>query len=189
MPSRDKNENASSNNDTGSSNQQVQDSVQKDEREFISIVNSFETRYEEASNEFQKSAVRRERAVAFANIISDRSVQNWIGKISSMETNSDGNGILYVELPGSSRIKVTTWNNSFSDIEDNTLIPHSSFLYNQVANLAQGDVVYFSGRFASGGLDFIKESSMTEASAMTAPEFIFTFTRVGKQPLVYPDNR
>jgi hypothetical protein len=105
-----------------------------------------------------------------------------------MATNSDGKGILDVELSGSSRIKIKTWNNSLSDIGDDTLIPHGSLVYNQVANLSQGDMVYFSGRFASGDLDYIKESSMTESGAMNEPEFIFTFTNVGKQPYALPEK-
>lgn len=172
----------------GASNPSSQEALPSDESEFISTVGSFQTRYGEAVNEFQKSAVRRSRAQAFASMLPSRLVENWVGRISSMETNSDGNGVLSVDLPGGSRIKVGTWNNALSDIEDDTLIPHGSPLYNQIANLADGDVVFFSGRFAPSGLDYVKESSVTEAGSMAEPEFIFTFVSVGRQPAAAPEE-
>lgn len=172
-----------SSNTSGTTNQGT--TLPEDEIQFISTVTSFEGRYGEGANEFQKSEVRRQRAQALAALLVGRSVQNWAAQISSMSTNSDGNGVLSLVLPGS-HIKIATWNNALSDIEDNTLIPHASPLYSQVANLAEGDTVFFSGRFASGDLDYVKESSLTEEGAMTEPEFIFTFASVGKQPLAPP---
>ena len=84
-----------------------------DEKEFISTVNSFQTRYGQVANEFQKSAVRRERAEAFARIIPSLSVNDWTGQVSSMETTSEGRGILSVKLLEGNPTKVETWNNSF----------------------------------------------------------------------------
>ena len=54
------------------------------------------------------------------------------------------------------------------------------------SDLAWADVVFFSGRFASSGLDYVKESSITEAGSMAEPEFIFTFVSVGRQPAAAP---
>ena len=150
-----------------------------DEREFISTISEFRTRYEQAANEFQKSAVRTDRAAALARIVASLSITEWIGTISSMQTTSDGLGVLSVELPTDKRISVGTWNNGFSDIGSNTLIRHGSMLYNEIAHLAIGNKVEFSGTFGAGNLDYLKESSMTEAGAMTDPAFIFTFTHVG----------
>src|ERR1039458_3884646 len=61
-----------------------------DEREFISTISEFRTRYEQAANEFQKSAVRTDRAAALARIVASLSITEWIGTISSMQTTSDG---------------------------------------------------------------------------------------------------
>ncbi len=155
-----------------------------EEASFVSTVDSFVTRYGDAGNEFQKSAVRRQRAAALSSALAGRSIENWVGRIIGMQTNSDGNGILALELEGNPPIKVKTWNNGLSDIEDNTLIPHGSALYNQIANLTQGERVFFSGRFLSGDLDYLKEASLTEEGAMTAPEFLFVFSNVGTAPIV-----
>jgi tetratricopeptide (TPR) repeat protein len=146
---------------------------------FISTVNSYRTRYGEALNEFQKSAVRKERATALARVLPGRSAEDWIGEISSMTTTSDGEGSLSVRLPGSNPpIAVKTWNNGLSDIGSGTLIPSGSPLYEQVAHLATGNKVIFGGTFSSGNLDYMREASLTEAGSMTEPEFIFTFTSI-----------
>jgi hypothetical protein len=146
---------------------------------FISTVSSYRRRYGEALNEFQKSAVRKERATALARVLPGRSAEDWIGEISSMTTTSDGDGSLSVRLPGSNPpITVKTWNNGLSDIGSGTLIPSGSPLYEQVAHLAIGNKVTFGGAFSSGNLDYMREASLTEAGSMNEPEFIFTFTSV-----------
>ena len=151
-----------------------------DQREFCSTVADYYRNYGQAPNEFKKSALRRARAEAIGKIIPSRSVRGWVGTVSDMETTSDGNGILAVKLLGSSNITVKTWNNGLSDIGSHTLIPCGSSLYDQVADLAKGDEVVFSGRFLSGDMDYIKESSLTEKGSMSSSEFIFTFTSIGK---------
>ncbi len=150
----------------------------EDESELISTVNSFKARYSGAANEFQKSTLRRERANAIAAILPSRSVKNWIGQVSLMQTTGDGRGVLYVRLPASTHIQVGTMNNSFSDIGEHTLIPQGSTLYDQVAKLAVGNEVVFSGTFASRDMDYVGETSVTEEGSMTEPDFIFTFTNV-----------
>ena len=130
----------------------------RDQRELCSAVASFCERYK-ASNDFQKSAIRKERRAAISNILPDRSAIDWIGAVTRMITDSNGDGTLQVKLPGSSNIKMFTWSNA--------LIPHGSSLYNQVANLAEGDKVVFSGRFIPGDRDYIMEASLFEEGAMT----------------------
>ncbi|MGH9682716.1 MAG: hypothetical protein ACRD4S_03775 [Candidatus Acidiferrales bacterium] len=152
-----------------------------DESEFTAMITRFAMGYEEASNEFQKSTIRKERGEAIAQILRSRFVDDWVGQVSAMHTTSDGLGVLSVKLPGSVEIEVETMNNSLSDIGDNTLIATGSPLYNQVADLAVGDKVTFSGRFASRDMDYIEEESITEEGSMTAPGFIFTFTNVLKE--------
>lgn len=149
-----------------------------DESEFLSIIDSFQRQYREASNEFQKSTVRKERAGAFVRALSSLSVNDWIGQVSSMQTTSDGHGILYVKLPGTTTATVQTWNNSLSDMGSGTLISPGSALYEQVSHLAIGDKVIFSGTFVAGNLDYVRETSLTEAGSMSEPEFIFTFRSV-----------
>jgi len=149
-----------------------------DEEQFIWIIRSSKGRYEAASNEFQKSTVRRERAAALAGILRGRSVDGWVGRVSSMRTTGDGEGVLSIKPLGYDSITIKTWNNGLSDIGSETLIPAGSPLYEQVSHLTVGNRVIFAGTFGSGDLDYLKESSMTEAGSMDAPEFIFTFASV-----------
>ena len=155
-------------------------SVPQDESDFINTVTTFATRYERGANEFQKSAIRRERAGAISGILPNASITGWMGQISSMQTTSDGLGILSVKLPGNFGINVETWNNTLSDIGDHTLIPQGSPVYNQIAGLAVGDEVIFNGYFVLSDLDYAKEASLTEEGAMAEPDFIFTFSGVSK---------
>ncbi len=134
--------------------------IPMDERKFLSVVRAFQIRYRAAPNEFQKSALRRERAAALANIVPSFTVEGWTGRVSAMEITSDGKGILAVRLPGNDSTTVRTWNNGLSDIGSGTLIPQGSALYERVANLAVGDKVSFDGIFASGNLDFLRDARL-----------------------------
>jgi len=96
-----------------------------------------------------------------------------------METNSEGKGIISVQLDGA-EIRVETWNNAISDLTNNTLIEHGSLLYKTISELKLGDKVIFSGTFLSGEDDYIAEKSLTEFGSMTSPEFTFRFTDIEK---------
>jgi len=96
-----------------------------------------------------------------------------------METNSQGKGIISVQLEGT-EIRVETLNNAISDLTFNTLIEHGSPLYKTISELNLGDKVMFSGTFLSGEDDYIAEGSLTEFGAMTSPDFIFRFSDIEK---------
>jgi hypothetical protein len=149
-----------------------------EESDLLSVLSVFRSRYEDAPNEFQKSTIRKERARELARIVPDHSAVDWIGTVSRLQTTSEGDGVLILKAYGNTWITIGTWNNSLSDLRSGTLIPASSPLYEQAANLFVGQIVKFSGRFGSSGLDFLQESSLTEAGSMNEPEFIFTFTSV-----------
>jgi hypothetical protein len=161
----------------------AEQTMPQDESRFIDIIAYHKMRYGDASNEFQKSTVRRQRAERIASILPGRLANDWVGQVSSMQTTSDGLGILSVKLPGNTDIKVKTMDNGLSDIGEHTLIPQGSPLYNQVASLAVGDQVAFSGRFSSRDTDYIEEVSITEKGSMTEPDFVITFPTVSKKPL------
>lgn len=149
-----------------------------DEREFISTVNDFKARYEQAPNEFQKSNLRTERAAALVKILPNLSVSDWIGEVSEMRTTHDDRwGVLSVKIGNDKSITVTT---QVTNVFNNrTLIPPGSDLYNQVAHLAIGRNLTFSGTFEPGTSDYAEEVSVTEEGSMTDPAFLFTFTSVG----------
>ena len=149
-----------------------------DEREFISTVSNFRSRYRQAANEFQKSNLRAERSAALAKVLPSLSVSDWIGEVSQMVTTSgDRWGALSVVIGSDKSITVTT---RLTNLLDNrTMIPPGSELYNRVAQLTIGNSLTFSGTFEQGTSEYATEVSLTEESSMTEPAFLFTFTSVG----------
>jgi hypothetical protein len=63
-------------------------------------------------------------------------------------------------------IAVQTWNNSFSDMDSDTLISPSSPMYEVMAGLSEGDSVTFAGNFISDRDKCLQEQSLMDASGM-----------------------
>lgn len=144
----------------------------------VQAVVQAKTDYNDAPNELKKSAVRTKRAQAIqAALGGSREANDWVGTVKSMQTNSDGNAILEVELEAAD-VMVKTWNNSLSDMADNTLILQKDPLFSVLADFEKGQRIVFSGTFSTGERDYIKEASMSEVGSMTEPEFIFKFRAV-----------
>jgi uncharacterized membrane protein YvbJ len=76
IPSSSKRDDTSQTTSGNGSSPVIENTIPADERDFISTVNSFEVRYGEAPNEFQKSAIRSERAKGIATLLRSRSVEN-----------------------------------------------------------------------------------------------------------------
>ncbi len=148
--------------------------VPSKQEEFIKTIESFYRPYRLADNELKKSALRTERKVAIQLILQDLMADEWIGKLKSMGTNSEGKAYIEIQL-NNSNIEVKTWNNALSDISDNTLISQGTGLYEKIANLTKNSMVRFWGEFQKDSKDYIKESSLFENNAMTKPQFIMHF--------------
>ncbi len=152
--------------------------VPVEQSSLAAVVREYAKAYRDANNELKKSAVRSARRAAIEEALKGiRSVTNWTGRLSEMGTTSEGDAYITIKLENSD-VEVKTWNNSFSDISDLTLIKHSSALYNNIANFNKGDRVQFSGKFLADKMDFIREGSLTEEGAMLEPEFLFRFSEV-----------
>jgi len=150
-----------------------------EQTKFIAAIKNGWEIYKEQPNELKKSVVRSKRGIEIKNVLQNSlEISNWIGIIDNMETNSEGKAILKIKLEETD-ISIQTWNNSLSDIFDNTLIPQESNLFTVLAEMKKGDRVLFSGTFLpSDKNDFVKEESLTEEGSMTEPEFIFRFSGV-----------
>jgi hypothetical protein len=148
---------------------------------FIDAVESFYSPYNDAPNELKKSALRTHRKDAIKNILSNRRINEWVGTLTDMQTNSEGRAIVEIKLEGAESIVMKTWNNALSDFMDNTLIENGSDLYNSISELSEGGKVVFSGTLISDDRDYVKEGSMTESGSMTDPEFIVKFSSIRKK--------
>lgn len=140
----------------------------------LQIVNSSKIKYRGTSNEIQKSQARDERKQQLAEI--PLRAENWVGTLVELETNSDGLGIVTVQLVDG--VSVGTWNNALSDISDNTLVQKNSPLYARLAALNEGQVVRFTGMFSRSQEDYLKEVSMTQDGSMKEPSFLFRFEKI-----------
>ena len=146
------------------------------QKRLIEICIKYDSEYRRGANELQKSATRTNRRRELQQL-GLRSVNNWIGTLSSFGTNRDGKA--YITINMDDNVSVKTWNNALSDNEDNTLIAQDSSLYRNLSNMRTGARVRFSGSFLTGDdRDFFKVSNFTETFAMSTPEFLMRFTAV-----------
>lgn len=143
---------------------------------FINIIEKYIKGFHAAKNELQQSSLRDQRKKELAELIHYRSASSWVGTIFRLETTTDGKATLSIRVTPD--IEIKTWNNSFSDIDSNTLIEKGSPLYNSLFDLSHGQQVEFSGSFFRSNTDYFEETSMTIQGAMTNPEFLFKFQSV-----------
>ena len=137
-----------------------------------------ETALIEASKKAMNKAKKaeNERNNAICSSIGSFTVTDWVGTISKIDSNSDGYGVLKIEL--AKNIYVQTWNNSLSDTFDHTLIKPSTTLFETVSNLKKGQKVKFSGKFFKDDDTCISEGSLSLDGKLKEPEYIFRFSQV-----------
>jgi len=104
--------------------------------------------------------------------------EKWTGKIEAID--SVGDDSAYVSVSVCKNVTIKTWNNSFSDLMNKTLINIDSELYEKLLDLEEGDKVIISGRFTKSQTDFFQESSMTDSGSLSEPEFIVNFEDIIK---------
>jgi hypothetical protein len=146
----------------------------------LAVTADYSDRFASASNELQQSLLRDERRTALVNALGSKlSVAGWRGKITRLETNTEGKAIVSVRL--SPNTDIGTWNNALSDIMDGTLIEKGTPVYKALLTMAVGDPVTVSGNFLPSDEDGVKETSLTIRGAMSNPEFLFNFNNIYKQ--------
>jgi aspartyl protease family protein len=147
-----------------------------DQTRFTSAVVSARASYERAPNELAAGGIRSGRQHAICNIVINQSASDWVGKITKLTSNGDGKGVISIAL--APNVQVSTWNNSPSDIGDDTLIDPTSSLFKALATMKVGEPVKFSGRFSSSRTDCVGEQSVTLQGSMTDPAFTMRFTSI-----------
>ena len=139
---------------------------------FSAIIDSMYNVYQEQPNDLKKSSVKKARNSLFEEIKFNRKVTNWIGKLTDMSTNDNGNASIGISLLGS-RAEVETAGHP---------ITLGTNLYNDISSLSTGDTVVVCGSFYPSPdymgkyeFEYIYESSVTEYGSMSNPEFYFEF--------------
>ena len=147
-----------------------------DQTKFVNIIITAQREAKKVSNDMQLGGVKAKRNTDICSVLQSYHVVNWTGYVERIDSNSDGKGVLSVEIVPSVYIK--TWNNSFSDISTNTLISQNSDLFKVASSLETGDPIIFSGNFFRDGGDCIDEQSLTLEGKTTQPEFTFRFSKI-----------
>ena len=144
------------------------------QEKFVSLVVKGQQDGNEANNDLQRGQVMkvRDKAVCAMKLAK---VTNWHGTVKTLDSNTEGDGILAVELADD--VAVGTWNNGFSDVGDETLIK-SEELMNTLATLSEGDDVTFSGTFIKASEGCVTNKGLTKRGKLLKPEFVFRFTAV-----------
>lgn len=129
-------------------------------------------------NDMQLGGVKSRRDKELCQALASMNARNWIGKINSIDSNSDGKGVLEIEIAPHTLVK--TWNNAVSDLGSDTLIEPSAPIFEVASRMKRGQKVLFSGHFFHGGTeDCIREASLTLRGKVEEPEFIFAFGDIG----------
>lgn len=148
-------------------------SLPADEEDFIDIVTTGVKAADEAENDLQagRALTKRDKALKKGDF---DSVKNWRGTVKTLDSNGDGHGVLTVEL--APNVSVATWNNAFSDIEDETLIK-SEKMMDTLADMSEGDEIVFSGKFITDA-GVPDNKGLTKIGKLQDPEFVFRFSSV-----------
>lgn len=147
-----------------------------DQREFLRIIEEAKDVIDAAETELQESVALRQRDKDLCGVLNGRTAKNWTGKIT--EVGANGEGKAHVEIELSDRVRVKTWNNSFSDLYDNTLIPPSSTFFDNLVAMSEDTVVIWSGRFLSGEDFCLKKANLTNVFYAIDPQFIVKFSDI-----------
>ena len=158
--------------------------IPEEQANFESSRKLYYEKYLAGQNEIKKSAVFNNANADAATFRKNNKglIQNFVGKITDIATDQGGDYVSIVIQSSSQGITVSykTWNNSFSDIGDNTMPAKGSKIYNQVAEVTEGDYVYFSAKTIKDSQRGMKEGSLTELGSLKRPEFIVKFTDIIK---------
>ncbi len=151
--------------------------IPSDQATLLGIVTAAQSEASQAENDMQLGGVKSSRDKALCEALSSLSASYWIGRIDSISSNSDGKGVLAIEI--AKGVLVKTWNNAVSDMLSDTLIEPGSQVFETASRMKPGQRVIFSGRFFQGtDGDCLGESSLTLRGKVKEPEFIFRFSEL-----------
>lgn len=160
-------------NDQGS----ISPTLPATESSFIQTVVKAREDSQAAANDMQKGGIKAIRDRTLCNTLTSLAVSDWVGTVKTVDSNSDGKGVLAIEIAPD--VLVKTWNNDLSDIGSNTLIEPGTAVFTAASAMKSGQLVSFSGNFLSGvSGDCVSESSLTLDGKLQSPEFVFRFASV-----------
>ena len=149
-----------------------------DQAAFVKIVEEAKGTIDAAETDLQESVALRARDKQLCALLTGNKATNWTGIVNNVGANGEGKAYVYIEI--ADKVKVITWNNSFSDISDDTLIPTSSKFFDKLVAMKKGDLVTFSATLLKSNNSCLKKGNLTEFFYGQRPEFIARFSDVTK---------
>lgn len=146
---------------------------------FVGIVEKARDAINDAETDLQESVALRTRDKNLCSALGGRTATNWTGVIESVGANGEGKAHVTIDIADD--LKISTWNNSFSDISDNTLIPTSSKFFDNLVSLKKGDPVTFSGTFLRDNNSCLKKGNLTQFFYGIDPKFMFRFSDIASR--------
>jgi hypothetical protein len=147
-----------------------------EQREFIDVIVAARTAIEDAETDLQESVALRKRDADLCKVLTSNSAKNWVGVIKNVGANGEGKA--YVELELADSVRVKTWNNAFSDLNDNTLISTSSSFFDRLVALTEGEKVVWSAKFLSSSDSCLKKANFTDVFYGIDPQFVVRFSDI-----------
>jgi len=158
--------------------------VPENQKSFEHMRKSQHEKYISSQNDIMRSEAFNE-ANDFSKKFYDNNngkIEDFTGQITTISTDQGGdylNIVIKSKLHGLT-VTYKTWSNSYSDEGFNSLIKKGSDVYNNVADLVEGDYVYFSAKMYKNRERGIEEISMSEIGSLRSPEFIVKFSDIRK---------
>ena len=150
----------------------------KQQESFIAAIVEGRKNIGDSKTDLQSSNALFERDKALCALLPGSLGSNWVGTITDIGANGEGKAYLTIEFADNARVQ--TWNNAFSDMGDNTLIPNTSELFKVLVPLGEGTKVKFSAEFLRGKDTCLKKGNLTKTFYGIDPEFMVRFTKVEK---------
>jgi hypothetical protein len=147
-----------------------------DQKEFIDVIVAARTAIDNAETDLQESVALRKRDEDLCKILSSNSAKNWVGVITNVGANGEGKA--YVEIELADNVRVKTWNNAFSDLNDNTLIPTSASFFDRLVALTEDTKVVWSAKFLSDNDSCLKKANLTDVFYGIDPQFVVRFSDI-----------
>lgn len=150
----------------------------KAQQQFIAEIAKGAEAYDEASTELKQSRAMAARDKKLCSITGG-SFTKWEGEISEIGANNDGDAHITVRFDQD--VEIGTWNNAFSDIGDDTLIPSGSRLWETLSNMEEGATVLVSGKFLRGDSACVSDNNLTSIFGSSSPDFKARFSAVAEK--------
>jgi hypothetical protein len=147
-----------------------------DQKDFIDVIVAARTAIADAETDLQESVALRQRDKDLCKILSSNTAKNWVGVITNVGANGEGKA--YVEIELADDVRVKTWNNAFSDLNDNTLISTSASFFDRLVALTEDTKVIWSAKFLSSSDSCLKKANFTDVFYGIDPQFVVRFSDI-----------